>query len=145
MRIRWRAALPLCGLALFAFGTYASYGPGRISDRTSRYFWWSSLRLDSDPLNRHSKSVTAVPCKDSIENCMTTDPIYVLVDPGWLAKCLILSAAPAFLAGAGIVYGLARFGVSEVTSFMVSMPLLILTWFYFVGWLLDRWSRKRIT
>ena len=143
MRIRWRVALPLFGLMLFAFGTYASFGPGRIPDRTGRYFWWSSLRLDSDPLNRHFRSVTGAPCKDSTENCLATDPIYVWVDPGWLAKCLILSALPAFLVGAGIVRSLARVGVSEVTSFMISMPLLIFAWFYFVGWLLDRWRQKR--
>jgi hypothetical protein len=48
----------------------------------------------------------------------------------------------AFLVGVGIVHGLARVGISEVTSFMVSMPLLIFAWFYFVGWLLDRSSRR---
>lgn len=143
MRIRWRIALPLFGLILFAFGTYESFGPRRIADSTGRYFWWSSLRLDSDPLSSHSKSVTAVPCKDSTETCMTTDPIYVLVEPGLLAKCLILSAVPAFLVGAGIVRSLSRLGVSEVTSFMISMPLLIMAWFYFVGWLFDRSNRKR--
>jgi hypothetical protein len=57
----------------------------------------------------------------------------------------MLSALPAFLAGLGIVHGLARVGVSEVTSFMSSMPLLILAWLYFIGWLFDRWSRKRPT
>ena len=74
---------------------------------------------------------------------MATDPMYVLVEPGLLAKCLILSAVPGFLLGAGIVHSLSRLGVSEVTSFMISMPLLILVWFYFVGWLFDRWNRKR--
>lgn len=143
MRIRWRVAFPLFGLILFALGTYDSFGPGRIRESSGRYFWWSSLRLDSDPLNRHSRSVTADPCKDSTETCIATDPIGVWVDPGWLAKCLILSAVPAFLVGAGIVHSLSRLGVSEVTSFMISMPLLILAWFYFVGWLFDRRKRKR--
>lgn len=135
--------MPLIGLALFAFGTYESFGPGRFRDNTGRYFWWSSFRLDSEPLSRHSRSVTAAPCKDSTENCLATDPIYVWVDPGWLAKCLILSAAPAFLVGEGIVHSLSRSGVSEVISFMISMPLLIFAWFYFVGWFLDRWRQKR--
>ena len=143
MRIRWRVALPLFGLMLFAFGTYDSFGPGRIHDNTGRYFRWSSFRLDSDPLNRRSRSATAVPCKDSTETCMATDPLEVYVDPGWLARCFILSALPAFLVGAGIVHSLSRLGVSEVTSFMISMPLLIFAWFYFVGWLLDRWREKR--
>lgn len=143
MRIQWRIALPLVGLILFAFGTYESFGPGRISHGTGRYFWWSSLRLDRDPLNKHSRSATVVPCKDSTENCMTIDSIYVLVESGILAKCLILSSAPAFLVGAGIVHSLSRLGVSEVTSFMITMPLLILAWFYFVGRFLDRRNGKR--
>jgi hypothetical protein len=26
---------------------------------------------------------------------------------------------------------------------MVSMPILLVAWFYFLGWLLDRWSDRR--
>jgi hypothetical protein len=52
-------------------------------------------------------------------------------------------ALPAFLVGTGVVHGLARLGVSEVISFMVSMPLLIFAWFYLVGWLVDRRLRRR--
>jgi len=26
---------------------------------------------------------------------------------------------------------------------MVSMPILIFCWYYFVGWLIDRWSYRR--
>lgn len=74
---------------------------------------------------------------------MATEPMDVWVDPGWLARCHVLSALPAFVVGVGIVRGLGRLGVSEVISFMISMPLLIFAWFYFVGWLLDRWRQKR--
>jgi hypothetical protein len=49
----------------------------------------------------------------------------------------MLSALPAFVISAGIVGILARFGISEVTAFFVSMPLLIFAWFYLVGWLFD--------
>jgi hypothetical protein len=73
---------------------------------------------------------------------MATDPLEVWVEPGWLARFLMLSALPAFLVGLGIVHGLSRVGVSQVSSFMISMPLLILAWFYFVGWLLDRRTRR---
>lgn len=128
---------------LFAFGTYESFGLGRNHDIGGRYFQWSFIRLDSDPLNRHSRSVMAVPCKDPSENCMATDPLEVWVEPGWLARLLMISALPVFLVGIGLVHGLARVGVSEITSFMISMPLLILAWFYFVGWLLDQWRQKR--
>jgi len=55
----------------------------------------------------------------------------------------MLSALPAFIAGLVIVTVLGRFGVSQVSSFMVSMPLLLGTWYYFVGWLIDRRRSKR--
>jgi hypothetical protein len=45
----------------------------------------------------------------------------------------MLTALPAFLATTGIVDGLARLGVSEITSFFVSIPFLTVTWFYFGG------------
>jgi ABC-type spermidine/putrescine transport system permease subunit II len=41
----------------------------------------------------------------------------------------VLSALPAFLIGSLAAYGLGRFGVSEVLSFMISMPLLIFAWY----------------
>ena len=41
----------------------------------------------------------------------------------------MLSALPAFVVGTAVVRGL---GVSEVWSFAIVMPLLILAWFYFV-------------
>jgi len=34
-------------------------------------------------------------------------------------------------------------GISQVSSFMFSMPVLILAWYYLIGWLLDRWISKR--
>jgi len=55
----------------------------------------------------------------------------------------MLSALPAFVVGTAVVRALAHLGVSEVWSFMIVMPLLILAWFYFVGWLTDRWVHKR--
>jgi hypothetical protein len=67
----------------------------------------------------------------------------ILVDPGYLAKSLVLTALPAFALGAVVVRGLAHIGVSEVWSFGAVMPLLIFAWFYFVGWLIDRCVRKR--
>ena len=38
---------------------------------------------------------------------------------------------------------LRHFGISELKSFMVTMPLLIMVWHGFVGWLFDRWRFKR--
>jgi hypothetical protein len=54
----------------------------------------------------------------------------------------MFSALPAFLLGWFIVDDLAIWGVSQVWSFMVSMPLLISAWFYFLGWLVERRRRK---
>jgi hypothetical protein len=66
------------------------------------------------------------------------------VDPGLLAEVLMLSALPAFAVVAFVVARLGRFGLSEVSSFMVSMPLLIFAWHYAVGWLIDRWRSRQL-
>src|SRR5690242_12107084 len=98
MRLRWKLVLPSFGLLLFAFGTYEAirmnqgFHPG-----ASRYFWWSALRLDSDPLNRRSQAPVLVHCSDATENCMATEPLAIWVDPGWLAKCFMLTDLPALL------------------------------------------------
>jgi hypothetical protein len=144
MKFRWRAILPICGLLLFAIGTYASMRMNQdFHNGTRRYFWWSALRLDSDPLNKHSSSRDSTSCTDITENCGSLEPMAIWIDPGWLSKCFVLSTLPAFLASMGIVRGLARLGVSEIPSFFVSMPLLTLAWCYFVGRVFDRWRSKR--
>jgi hypothetical protein len=71
------------------------------------------------------------------------EPMEIWIDPGWLSKTFTLSVLPAFLAAVGIVRGLARLGVSEITSFFVLMPSLTSIWFYLAGWGFDRWSSKR--
>ncbi len=65
------------------------------------------------------------------------------VDPGWLDKALLYSALPAFLVEGLLLALLGRLGVNQVITFFVSMPLLIAAWFYFVGWLVDRWRYKK--
>jgi hypothetical protein len=67
-----------------------------------------------------------------------------VVDSGLLANLLFLSAFPAFLVGRFVVHGFSRIGVNELTSFMISMPVLIFGWFFLVGWLLDRRRNGRI-
>jgi hypothetical protein len=56
---------------------------------------------------------------------------------------LELSAFPAFFACVAVIRGFGRFGVSEFASFMVSMPLLLFAWYYFLGWLIDRRKGKQ--
>jgi hypothetical protein len=129
MRVRWKVVLPFCGLVLFAVVTYRSIVENRaLVHNDGRYFFWSGLRLDSDPLKQHSESLG--------------DPLDVWVDPGCVTRCLIISALPAFLVSAAAVQGLAKLGISEVLTFMVFAPLLILAWFYFFGWILDRLARR---
>ena len=142
MRMRWRPILCLWGLLLFGLLTYASVQGNREMrhGRHGRYFWWGSVRLDSDPLDKHP---TLEPCTQGQEGDCAWDPMYIWVDPGLLEKALVISALPAFLVGAVFVRGMARLGVSELASFMSTMPALMLGWFYLVGWLLDRWQHKR--
>ena len=142
MRRRWRVALPIVGLILFSVQSYGSYQWNKqlgISPR--RYYWWSSIRLDSDPLRRNPK--VSLPCQLGDSGGCSWTPAWIWIDSGLLAKLLELSALPAFLLGAIAVGGLAYLGVSEVWSFMVVMPLLLFGWFHFVGWLIDRWSWNR--
>ncbi len=139
--MRWRLALPIFGLILFGGVTRSSIRLNREIQRIPyRYFWWSSTRLDSDPLNMHA--LATEPCKDGAEKCAGWTPQFIWISPGRFAKSLMLSAFPAFVFGAAIVHGLGRLGISEVSSFMVLMPLLIFAWYYFVGWLVDRWINK---
>jgi hypothetical protein len=144
MRMRWRLLLPIFALLLFVGITLQSYRVQRETIAASgRYFFWSTIRLDFDPLNRHHQA----PCANSQEPCVDWDISdadgWGRVHPGRLEKVLILSALPAFLVGSLVVFGLGRIGVSEVTTFMLSMPLLICVWFYCIGLLVDRRAYRR--
>jgi hypothetical protein len=44
-----------------------------------------------------------------------------------------------------IVGVLGHLGISQILSFMIFAPVLLATWYYFVGWLLDRWLRTKST
>jgi len=60
-----------------------------------------------------------------------------------MAISSVLSGLPAFLLSKLIVAALSRLGVSQVLSFMIFTPILLLVWYYFLGWLED--SRKAKT
>src|SRR4051812_12362825 len=143
MRVGWRLILPVFGLLLFALGSYEAFA--NLPSNHGRYLWWSSIRLDSDPLNKRYSSEKPVCTQnpDGSVDCVWTEPMTMCVYPGWLARFLFVTALPAFLIGAGIVGGLGRVGINQVWGFMGSMPLLIFSWFYFIGWLLDRRRSKR--
>ena len=131
---RWSAILPICGLLYFALGTAHSIRFNREvhNNRPSRYFYWSIIRLDSDPLNRHPISTT-VPCKNAPGDCASWDPGFIWIDPGWGTQIYFWAVIPALALTAASVRGFARLGVSEVKSFFVLMPILSSLWLFLVG------------
>jgi hypothetical protein len=141
MRMQWKYALPVVSLILFAGITHNSVRmnsqPHRIP---KRYFWWASLRLDPDPLNRHPSA--ALPCESDRGNCASWDLRAIWVDPGWLAEGFMLLSIPAFAVVAVIVFGLGHLGVNEIWSFMVAMPPLLFAWYCFIGMMIDRTRHK---
>ena len=141
MRKRFRFVLPVVGLLLFGFESYHSVMMNHAA-HTTRYKYWSAIKLDTDPLGRHQP--TFIPCKDDPKaNCVGWDPQYIWVHPGWITKTLLLGALPAFLVGALFVRGLGHLGVNQLLTFVISMPILITGWFYWVGRLVDRMSWQR--
>jgi hypothetical protein len=124
--------LPIIGLSLFALGSYASH---RLNQHhaSNKYFYWSSIRLDCDPLNMQRKGLRS--CKPDDPNCPEEDTLFISVHPGLVAKTLILSALPAFFLGRFLSHALGRLGVSELTTFMISVPMLMFGWYYFVSWI----------
>jgi hypothetical protein len=143
MRVRLKIALPIIGLVLFGAESYHSYRSQREIERTSSsYFWWSEIRLDSDPTK--TPNLGATPCKDSQENCASWEFRDRWICPGLATQFLMASALPAFIIGGLAVSGLGKLGVSKVLTFMLVMPIVICAWYFLIGWLLDRWIRRRL-
>ena len=138
MRVRWQYLLPIVGLFLFAAVTYYSLPVNHATAHKSRYFFWSAIRLDSDPQNKRSSA----PCKAGSADCDGWELVAISVDPGWLGRTLFISALPAFLVEAFILSGAARVGINQVSTFMVSMPLLIAVWYYLAGNFVDRLMKR---
>jgi hypothetical protein len=138
---RWSVIFPVVGLLLFGAITLYSY---RTQRGPSKYFYWSSIRLDSDPANR--RAPTTLPCKDGRQECSEWDLTIAdrWIDPGILEIVLIVAALPAFIVGGISVAGLGRLGINQVSSFLVLMPILIFMWFHFVGRLVDRLFGNRV-
>ena len=143
MQVRWKWVLPVIGLALFFAQTYLSCRVHRETQRSaSRYFWWSSVRLDSEPLNEPSK-VAQASCADGSQNCTTWDLPNTWPESGLLAKVQIFSAFPAFIGCALVMVCTSRLGVSQIISFFVFMPASLFVWYYLAGSLLDRSGTQR--
>jgi len=135
MKVRWRFVIPVLGLALFGFVTYQSVTMAK--GHTDRYFYWSSIRLDSGPPQ------VSKPCNPYTAGCADWD-FFIDVHPSLVARSLMLSGLPAFLVSFLITSGLRRLGVSEVTSFFVSIPVLMLAWYYLLGRLFEYWSARNL-
>jgi hypothetical protein len=140
MRVRLKIALPIIGLVLFGAESYHSFVQREVERTPSRYFRWSTIRLDTDPANKRDKGTTFY--KDA--QGITWEFRDRWVEPGLGAKFLMASAFPAFIIGSLSVSGLGRLGISQVPSFMLVMPILICAWYYFIGWLLDRCISRRL-
>ena len=138
MRIRFSVILPVLGLLVFAAVTYRSMAANPEAQNVpNKYYRWSSLRLDTDPLNKNPQQTSR--CESKNENCSGWQQQRdVWVTPGFLDRALIFSALPAFLAGTGLVIAFSTQGVDEVLTFMVSMPIFLFLWYYLVGRLVDR-------
>jgi hypothetical protein len=130
MRARWKFFVPAIGLTLFLAETLHSWRiDHEVRGTPSRYFYWSSWRFDSDPLNNRVHSDWDLP--------------NLWIEPAYATRFLILSGLPAFAASLLVVSALARIGVSEAATFLITAPALLVAWYYFVGWLVDRWKVKR--
>ena len=140
----WSLLLPLFALAWFCIGSNSAFRFNRQIDHgcPARYFYWGSIRLDSDPLERHPISKTVIPCKNGEKDCFCWGEPVVWIDPGWDEKAFVVSALPALLLTKLAKEAFARFGISSVITFFVSMPLFLSAWFYLIGWWIDDTGRS---
>ena len=123
--MRWRRTLSIAGLALFVIVTAQSW---RNSHRvhSARYFRWSVFLLNSQPLKTGE-----------------SDVVPPLPEPSWPDSILRATAFPALFIGIAIIYPLSRLGLSEVLTFMTLMPLVLFSWYYWIGRLIDRRVLRR--
>jgi hypothetical protein len=140
MRVRWKLVLPILAIIAFGVESVASFRVNQhLATTRGKYYWWSSIRLDTDPLNKHPEAHAW--CKPGQENCQEQFT-FVWIDSSYATRLLEVLALPAFALGGVLVGGLAKFGINEVWSFMALVPFLVVTWFYLVGWLVERCLAK---
>jgi hypothetical protein len=142
MAIRWKLVLPALGLIAFAAISWHSYrNPREGNAAVGRYFYvGSGIRLDSHPRPERPPD----PCDETRGPCVTwdTSDVDLRHHPGMLERILAFCALPALLIGLLITAVLGKYGMNQILGYMISMPLLIFGWFYFVGWLVDRVVRS---
>jgi|ERR1700722_9113255 len=139
MRIRWRFLLPVLGLIPFALITHQAYRDAAAANRGNSIWimYWLNVPLAAD-LQKPSSEPT---CVDAAKPCVYWDigslDRWAPTPPIW-ERAFVLSMLPAFVIGVAITFGLGRLGVNEIATFMIAMPLLIVAWFYLIGFLIDR-------
>ncbi len=106
---------------------------------TARLLWWGGIPLDRQPPNTHHKS--DVTPGEPAWDAASVD--YFAPPPSALVRAFGFVALPAFLIGMAITGALGTYGVNEAATFLIVMPLLVVAWFYFLGWLIERRRRKR--
>ena len=134
--------LPIVGVALFGLGSYQSIRLNRMLS-WHKYYYWLSIPLDRDPLNRWSN--TSATCNSQGSDCKVEFD-YIRIDPGPVTKVFMTSAFPAFFAGTALSHTIGRYGASELPTFMIATPVLIFAWYYLLSWcafLLLRLVRKK--
>lgn len=143
MRRFWSVVLPIVGILLFSLVSWQSFKVNREIQQhlPSKYFYWSAIRLDTDPANRRNWDVGKR--RDGDENCGGWELRAIWVEPSLFGTFVLLIAFPAFVLGRLIVGLLGTEGINQLTSFMLLMPVLLLIWFWFVGWVFDRWIHRR--
>ncbi len=145
MRIRLRLLLPVLALIPFVLISLQAYRDAAAATRGNSItsIYWLRVRLDSAPPKPHSEPV----CEDANNACVTWDLEDVGLwapPPPLLERAFVLAILPAFVIAVAITFGLGALGVSEIATFMIATPLLIVAWFYLIGFLIDRKKSKSI-
>ena len=117
---------------MFALGSYQSVRLNQILS-WHKYYYWSVIRLDRDPLNRWSNTLAI--CNSQGSDCKVEFD-YIRINPGPVAKAFMTSAFPAFFAGTALSHALGWFGISELLTFMITVPVFIFAWYYLLSWFL---------
>jgi hypothetical protein len=133
MGMRWKFALPVVALIVFAGISWDSYrNPREGKAAVERYFYVGSvIRLDSHPRPERPPD----PCDETKGPCVTWDMSEAGLwhHPGMLQRILAFCSLPALFIGLFITAVLGKYGMNQLLVYMISMPPLIFGWFYFIG------------
>jgi hypothetical protein len=135
MRVQWRLLLPIVGLLLFSEVTGKSLRMNRETPDAGT-FCWSWWRLDSDVLQRSSSNPSKLGTNSFV------GPMDVLIGPRMSTESARASCFSRIPARRINRQSSRHAGVSEVITFMASMPGLMIAWHWVVGRLVDRWRNR---